>query len=310
MASSSATRDMYAAAKLMALPGIGPARANRIMRSLAGTTVGTVWDAMESIHLHPRIAELLNAEQLAEWQQIDDKLQSQVGQLLDMQAGLITILDEAYPPSLLSGLDNSAPPLLFYLGNASLLAKPGVGFCGSRDASKKGIGVARDCAEQLAENGVVVISGNARGVDQTAHHAALEAGGSTILVLPEGLLGFRVKKALEPVWDWDRVLVLSQFLPGAKWTVSNAMQRNKTIVGLSQVMILIEARETGGSIDAGRSALKMGRSLYAPVYEGMPETATGNRLLLEEGAKPLKKSRKTGRANLAMLFEELFAYML
>ena len=300
---------MYAAAKLMALPGIGPARANRIMRFLAGTTATSIWDALESPHLHPRIAELLTPEHLEAWRLTDNKLQSQIGQLLDMHAGLITILDEAYPPGLLSGLGNSAPPLLFYLGNFSLLSKPGVGFCGSRDASEKGIEVARDCAQQLAENDVVVISGNARGVDQTAHYAALEAGGSTILVIPEGLLGFRVKKALEPVWDWNRVLVLSQFLPGAKWTVSNAMQRNKTIVGLSHVMILIEARETGGSIDAGWSALKMGRSLYAPVYEGMPEAAVGNRILLEEGAKPLKKSRSTRRANLSSLLGELRAMM-
>jgi predicted Rossmann fold nucleotide-binding protein DprA/Smf involved in DNA uptake len=76
------------------------------------------------------------------------------------------------------------------------------------------------------------------------------------------------------------------------------MQRNKTICALSRAMILIESASTGGSMEAGRAALKMGTPLYAPVYDSMPETAVGNRELLEQGAHPLLKSRSTGRANM------------
>lgn len=63
-------------------------------------------------------------------------------------------------------------------------------------------------------------------------------------------------------------------------------------------MILIESASTGGSIEAGRASLKMGVPLFAPIYGGMPETAVGNRELLEQGARPLLKSRTTGRANM------------
>lgn len=76
------------------------------------------------------------------------------------------------------------------------------------------------------------------------------------------------------------------------------MQRNRTIVGLSLAMILIEAGATGGSIAAGREALRMSVPLFAPEYAGMPETATGNRELLHEGGRPLLRSRSTMRANL------------
>jgi predicted Rossmann fold nucleotide-binding protein DprA/Smf involved in DNA uptake len=76
------------------------------------------------------------------------------------------------------------------------------------------------------------------------------------------------------------------------------MQRNRTIGALSRAMILIESASTGGSIEAGRASLSMGVPLFAPVYEGMPESAVGNRELLAHGARPLLKSRTTGRANL------------
>lgn len=70
-------------------------------------------------------------------------------------------------------------------------------------------------------------------------------------------------------------------------------------------MILIEAGTTGGSIAAGRTCLDMGRPLFAPVYETMPETAAGNRLLLSQGARPLLKSRHTHRAAIERVLDAI-----
>ncbi len=206
---------------------------------------------------------------------------------------LISVLDDNYPIALRNGLNAKTPPLLYCRGNIELLSKPAVGFCGSRKASDKGIETARDCADQLALQGFVVVSGYAAGVDTTAHIAALSAGGTTVIVLPEGILHFRIKQEIKSVWDWERVLVISHFEPKLTWSVHNAMARNSVICGLSNAMILIEAGTTGGSIAAGRTCLDMERPLFAPVYEGMPETAAGNRLLLEQGAHPLLKNRHT-----------------
>lgn len=169
---------------------------------------------------------------------------------------------------------------------------------GYRDASEKGLEVAKDCASQLAKEGFVIVSGHAAGVDQHTHFSALEVGGNTIIVLPEGLLNFNIKKFLKPVWDEERVLVISEFVPNAIWSASNAMQRNRTIIGLSQAMILIEAGKNGGSMDAGLKTLKLKKKLYAPVYENMPENAVGNEILLKKGALPIQKKRSSGKANL------------
>ncbi len=126
--------------------------------------------------------------------------------------------------------------------------------------------------------------------------------------MPEGLKNFKIKKILKEVWDWDKVLVISEYQPNAIWSVNRAMERNSTIVALSQIMVLIEAKIKGGSIDAGLKTLKFNKALFAPVYEGMPEEASGNKYLLERGAHPLKRKKETLKANLDRMFEIFAAY--
>ncbi|HEV7406264.1 MAG TPA: DNA-processing protein DprA, partial [Chthoniobacteraceae bacterium] len=136
-----------------------------------------------------------------------------------------------YPQRLVSVLGDSAPPLLYWTGAQSLFDAPSVGFCGSRKASEKGLGVARECARLLAGRGVVSVSGYAQGVDLTAHAAALEAGGSTTIVLAEGILHFRVKETIRNLLDpsqLDRALVVSEFPPALPWKAHSAMTRNRT----------------------------------------------------------------------------------
>jgi len=87
-------------------------------------------------------------------------------------------------------------------------------------------------------------------------------------VLAEGILRFRVKREIRDEWDEARTLVISEFGPNLPWSVNHAMQRNRTICGLSRAMLLIEARITGGSIQAGRDCLRLGLPLFAAVYEG------------------------------------------
>ena len=208
-----------------------------------------------------------------------------------------SFLEPEYPARLVERLGRLAPPLLFAMGDLGLTRTPSVGFCGSRRASDKGLGVTQDIAEQLARNHVTLVSGYAAGVDTQVHSAALHYGTATIVVLAEGISHFRVKRDLRSVWQDERVLILSEFLPGLPWNARQAMQRNSTICALSDAMVLIEAGESGGSIAAGRTAISIGVPLFAPVYDGMPPWAEGNRIVLREGAHPLMKDRKSERAN-------------
>lgn len=205
--------------------------------------------------------------------------------------------DQSYPKAVSRLLGDKAPQQLFCMGNLALLGMPGVGFCGSRKASDRGIAVADDCARQLVKAGFVVISGNAAGVDHAAHKAALGAGGCTILVLPEGLDHFRIRKTLADAWDWNRTLVISQFPSTAVWQNYRAMERNNLIIALSRAMVVIEAGATGGTLHAGKSTLKMGLPLFVIEYSDMKSLAPGNHELISLGGLPVRKSPHSGRAN-------------
>ena len=205
-----------------------------------------------------------------------------------------------YPGSMSLG---GKAPVLSTLGNLDLIDTPGLGFCGSRKVSQKGITVTVDCAEQAVDAGFTVISGNAAGVDLAAHHTALACGGATVLILAEGIERFRIRKELRPVWDWTRVLVISQFAPQAMWQAYRAMERNDVIIALSRVMIVVEAGETGGTLAAGLRTLQIGKSLFVADYENVEEVAPGNAQLLGRGASRLRRSRETGRASIAALWE-------
>jgi len=224
---------------------------------------------------------------------------------IDKRPIRVELDDALYPERVKIIMGSKAPKHLDMVGNTDLLNMAGLGFCGSRKSSPKGLETAQDCADQAAHNNVSVVSGNAAGVDFEAHYNCLKAGGKTILVLPEGINHFRIKKALQPVWDWERVLVVSQFEPDHPWKAYRAMTRNQLIIALSKAMIVIEAGEKGGTLNAGQETLKSGLPLYVAQYQDMSVDARGNQILLDMGALKLAKSRSTNRANLAKIFESM-----
>ena len=210
-----------------------------------------------------------------------------------------------YPRRLLAVLGSKAPDTLYLQGNIDLLSLDGIGFCGSRKSSQKGLDTVRDCAVQVAKAGLTAVSGNAAGIDFEAYFHALSAGGSTILVLPEGINHFRIKRALAPVWSWERALVISQFGPDDAWKSYRAMMRNRVLIGLSKAMIVIEAGEKGGTMNAGMETLKHDTPLYVAEYQNMSVDARGNKKLLESGAKRLARSRSRGWANMQNVFADV-----
>lgn len=205
--------------------------------------------------------------------------------LMSMGAGVMVLgLSDAYPPALTEL--PAPPPILFYVGNADLLATSAVGMCGSRSASPAGIDAARSCGLAVAGEQLTIVSGYAAGVDTETHLAALDSGGSTIIVLAEGITHFRTKAAFKERMDLSRVLVLSQFPPRKTWDVGAAMIRNGIIAALGRALVVIEAGETGGTLDAGMQALAIGRPVLALKYESGP-TPVGNQMLIDAGARPV-----------------------
>lgn len=205
--------------------------------------------------------------------------------------------DELYPAAL--AVLDKAPPVLFTIGNTDLMSVPSIGMCGSRHATEVGLAAARNCGETVAQYGLAIVSGYAKGVDTETHLAALRSGGSTVIVLAEGIRHFRRKRVFAEVshtsggLDPERVLVLSQFPPSQRWNVGAAMTRNGVIAGLGRALVVIEAGDTGGTLNAGLQALDAERPVLALEYESQP-TPAGNRQLIERGALPVHNSKELG----------------
>jgi DNA processing protein len=211
-------------------------------------------------------------------------LDEQARDLLDRGVDAILLGDRNYPELLASS--RQAPAALFTMGPIELLQQRAIGMCGSRNASAEGLRAAYACAEAVSGRGYCVVSGYAKGVDSAAHTAALGAGGTTVVVLAEGINNFRVRRGeIAQMWDSDRALVVSQFAPDQRWFVSGAMTRNTVISGLSRALVVVEAGETGGTLAAGEYALQRGQPVLALQLFGAPP---GNDLLIANGARVIR----------------------
>lgn len=280
--------------RFMRVKGIGSVQTNKFLLSIK--------EVLSSIEMEQRIKAILNDTQKIDF---DNEFFLTNNSKSKYPVDFLSLLDNNYPKDLKRYLSTNTPPVLSYIGNVDLLDKKKVGFSGSRKVSDKGIAITKDCIEQLAEKDICIVSGYAAGVDHIAHYTAIEQGASTIIILPEGIESFRIKKEFKDIWDWNRVLVLSEFMPNDKWTASRAMLRNNTIIGLSDNIVVVEAGETGGSLDAGLKTIEQGKCLFVPQYGIVPDSALGNNILISKGAFPIKMKRETGRANLTKMFELL-----
>lgn len=211
-----------------------------------------------------------------------------VEQLAHASIELLTIFDDAYPKQLKTALKrNATPPLLFYAGDLDILQRQTLALIGSRNASERSLTFTHDAASHLAGHGANVISGNARGVDRAAYDGALNGSGYTTVVLPHGirkLSGVKMRGLL-PKIEAGQVLLLSQFHPDAPWVVSRAMERNKVVTGLAQVVIVAESDTKGGTWEAANGALGQRRPVY--VCQMDAPVLPGNNALLARGGQAL-----------------------
>lgn len=191
--------------------------------------------------------------------------------------------DPNYPAALKNIPD--PPVYLFYKGTFTEADNNAIAIVGSRSASENGRIFAENTAAALAENGITVVSGMARGIDTCAHRGAIRAGGRTIAVFgssldiiypPEG------RKTARKIVSAGAIF--SEFLPGTAPLGPNFPRRNRIISGLSQGIIVIEAAEKSGALSTANHALEQNREIFA--VPGSPRSATnkGTNRLLKEGA--------------------------
>lgn len=196
---------------------------------------------------------------------------------------LITAFEEEFPRLLRETAD---PPFVLYaLGRIERLRLPAVAVVGSREASRYGRDVASRLGRELSGAGVTVVSGFARGIDASAHEAALEGPGGTIAVLGCGL---DVDYPRENARLKDRLaaqhLLLSEYPPGTEPRPQNFPIRNRIIAGLSSGVVVVEASRRSGSLITARLAADFGRDVFAVPGSIFSDTSSGTHELLRDGA--------------------------
>jgi DNA processing protein len=205
-----------------------------------------------------------------------------------MNVNTLTVKQSAYPSRLLQLA--SPPQQLYVRGDLSaLLDKPTVAIVGSRSVSPYGREVTSKLAQALAEQGIVIISGLALGVDAIAHRAALDAGGLTIAVLPSSVehpYPASHRNLAEQIVQQGGVL-LSEYPGGAVPYKQNFVARNRIVAGLCDALLITEAAEKSGSLHTARFALETGRDVLVVPGSIYSRTSTGTNNLLKSGATPV-----------------------
>lgn len=197
-------------------------------------------------------------------------------------ARAVVLGDEEYP-GLLAEIPDP-PPVLFLRGR-ELGDEPAVALVGSRAATAVGLETARFLSRGLAEAGVNVVSGFARGIDTAAHEAALEAGGPTVAVFACGVdvcyprSNAALLKKLLP-----HGTAVSEHVPGTEPQPFHFPVRNRIIAGLSSVVVVVEAAEKSGSLITARLANEYGRDVGAVPGPVLTPSFAGGNALLKDGA--------------------------
>ncbi len=198
--------------------------------------------------------------------------------------GTIAVGNTAYPAQLLQMAD---PPLLLYVqGDAAHLSKHAVAVVGSRRATPQGLANAKAFSAALSQQGWVVVSGLAEGIDGAAHEGALEGPAGTVAVVGTGLdrIYPPKHKALAHRIAQHGVIT-SEYPPGTPALPMNFPQRNRIIAGLSLGTLVVEAAVQSGSLITARLASEAGREVFAIPGSIHSPQAKGCHALLKQGAK-------------------------
>lgn len=196
---------------------------------------------------------------------------------------IIDFLSREYPPLLLEIPD--PPPYLYVNGDIGEY-QPAIAMVGSRRATGYGIQATTRLAAELADHGVTVVSGMARGIDTAAHRGAVEAGGKSI-----GVLGCGIDVVYPPE---NRSLfeelpehgaLVSEFPMGTPPLPANFPRRNRLISGLSLGVLVVEAAEKSGSLITAQFALEQGREVFAVPGSIASGASRGANRLIKQGAK-------------------------
>ncbi|MBI2885038.1 MAG: DNA-protecting protein DprA [Candidatus Omnitrophica bacterium] len=264
------------------VPEIGSLRLQRLLEAFGD--LERLWDAApEALRQAEGIGPVL-AQRIAEYRARPELVREALAQAARHGCEVLTRADAGYPQPLREIHD---PPLALYLRGALQEAdQAAVAIVGSRHASPYGLMMAERLAVDLAERGITVVSGLARGIDAAAHRGALKAGGRTLAVLGCGLAQVYPPEHEALAGQVAAAgALLSEYAMGAPPLAEHFPRRNRLISGLALGVVVVEAAGRSGALITADCALEQGREVFAVPGRADALTSEGTHRLLKQGAK-------------------------
>jgi DNA processing protein len=274
--------DQYLGWLALALtPGLGARMAGKLLRAMGSPEA--IFNAsrteLESHRLTAAVGQAIHTRQ---------PMSAAAKELAQAQAAgirLLTWYDPGYPQRLREIYD--PPPLLYARGNVELLNRHLISIVGSRRSTPYGNQMAEKLARELADRGLVIVSGLARGIDSCAHKGALSSlTGATIGVLGCGIDVIYPKENKKIFAEMEqRGAVISKFAMAAFPGPQNFPIRNRILSGMSVGVVVVEGAQCSGSLIAARLAMEFGREVYGVPSNATQPTSFGPKQLIKQGAK-------------------------
>lgn len=196
----------------------------------------------------------------------------------------ITIENSIYPQKL---KEITNPPKQLYLeGNVQLLNENSIAIIGSRNCSENGKQLTRKFAYELSKQGLIIISGMAKGIDTIAHEETINAKGKTIAVLGSGFNNIFPKensKLYKKILE-NEGLIISEYAPEVQVQSKQFLERNRIVSGLSIGILVIEAGYRSGTSVTAKIAKKQSRKVFVLPHEINDKYGVGTNKLIQKGA--------------------------
>ena len=262
-------------------PGLGPTKARKLVERFGSPDAifAASLTELESTGMQAVSAQSIATGKSAEL------AREEIARAASADITVISLHDPAYPPRLKEIYD---PPLILYVrGAVDVLSKPGIAMVGTRHPTPYGSGMAERLACDLALQGLVIISGMARGVDTASHRGAIAAKGKTIAVFGTGVDVIYPKensRLAEQILALGGALI-SEFCLGTFAAPQNFPIRNRILSGMSVGVLVVEAAEYSGTRITARLALEQNRDVFAVPGNVTNKNSWGPNTLIKQGAK-------------------------
>jgi DNA processing protein len=262
-------------------PGLGPTKARKLVEHFgsAEAVFHASLTELESTGMQAVSAQSIATGKSAEL------AREEIARAAAAGVTVVSAEDPCYPPRLKEIYD---PPLVLYVrGNPEVLTQPGIAVVGTRHPTPYGSGMAERLACDLAAQGLVIISGMARGVDTASHRGAISAKGRTIAVFGTGVDVIYPKensRLSEQILALGGALI-SEFRLGTFAAPQNFPIRNRILSGMSVGVLVVEAAEYSGTRITARCALEQNRDVFAVPGNVTNKNSWGPNTLIKQGAK-------------------------